>query len=43
MSLGEGGQEGFHEDEWRPVDALDDSFRFKEEQWHIWIHSPNVP
>jgi hypothetical protein len=26
------GQEGFYEDEWCTVDALDDSFRFKEEQ-----------
>jgi hypothetical protein len=32
MSLGEGGQEGFHEDEWRTVDARDDSLGFKKEQ-----------
>jgi hypothetical protein len=32
MSLGEGVREGLHEDEWRTVDALEDSFRFKEEQ-----------
>jgi hypothetical protein len=32
MSVGEEGREGFHEDECCTVDALNDSFRFKEEQ-----------
>lgn len=43
MSVGEEGQEGFYKDESRTVDALQASFRFKEEQWHIWKHSPKVP
>jgi hypothetical protein len=32
MSLGVVGQEGLHEDERRIVDAIEDSFRFEEEQ-----------